>query len=475
MKNKYELNRSRFLQLLTLGVLAYTLPTCTSNVETAPRKPNIIYINIDDLGWTDLGFQGSPFYETPNIDKLASQGMVFTDAYAPAANCAPSRACCMTGQYGPRHGVYTVLSSARGKSEDRKLIPTKNTLFIEEDNLTIAHALKAAGYRTCTAGKWHISKDPNTNGFDVNIGGSEWGHPHGGYFSPYKNPKLKDGPKGEYLTDRLTTEVISFIKGNQHGPFFLYLPYYTVHGPIQAKLATIEKYKNKKNDSEAHNSAAYAAMIENLDENIGRLMAALDDMELSSNTLVLFTSDNGGVYQWTKQWPLRAGKGSYYDGGIREPLIVRWPGNVKSGSKCTVPVSGIDYFPTFLEATGAAKPEGKQLDGVSLVPLLTGNKIEERPLFWHFPIYLQGGNSESRDPKFRTCPGSVVRYGDWKLHEYFEDGGLELYNLKEDIGEKSNLAGKNPNKVNELHDMLITWRTETRAPVPSELNPDYKP
>ncbi|MFC1498123.1 sulfatase [Verrucomicrobiota bacterium] len=468
------MNRRLFLKISLSGTAGAVLPS-VGIAGTAVKKPNIIYINVDDLGWADLGCQGSGFYETPNIDKLASQGMVFSDAYAPAANCAPSRACCLTGQYTPRHGVYTVNNSARGSAKERKLIPTKNTLHIEDSNLTIAHALKAAGYKTCTVGKWHVSEDPLKNGFDVNIAGGKWGGPyHGGYHSPYDYPNCKKEGEGEYLTDRLTSEAIRFITENRDRPFFLYLPYYTVHSPLQAKKDKERLFGGKKG-TKAHKDVKYAAMIASLDEGVGRLMETVKALGLADNSLILFTSDNGGVWKTSKQWPLRAGKGSYYEGGIREPLLVRWPGKIKPGTTCDVPVSGVDFFPTFLEVTAGEKPTSKVLDGVSLMPLLTqSGAIKDRPLFWHFPIYLQGGSSESRDPKFRTRPGSVIRYGDWKLHEYFEDGGLELYNLKDDIGEKKNLADTNPEKVKELHEMLKAWRKQTNAPVPTKKNPKYK-
>ena len=438
-------------------------------------QPNIVYINVDDLGWTDLGYQGSTFYLTPNIDRLASQGMVFTNAYAAAANCAPSRACCLTGQSTPRHGVYTVGGSARGKAQDRKLVPIENTLFIDDDNLTFAHVLQSVGYRTCTIGKWHVSRDPLKNGFDVNIAGFEWGHPQQGYFRPFGMPGLEEGPAGEYLTDRLTAEAVHFVTENRDRPFLLYLPYYTVHSPLQPKPGHQETFEERA-PSQAHKNAKYAAMIHSLDEGIGRLMAALDTLGIADNTLVLFTSDNGGVWNTSKQWPLRAGKGSYYEGGIREPMIVRWPGKTDPGSRCDVAVSAIDFFPTFLAAAQAPLPRRKRLDGASLIPLLTqSGTFKPRPLFWHFPIYLQGGNAETRDPLFRTRPGSVVRDGDWKLHEYFEDGGLELYNLKDDIGEKTNLANTMPAKAQELHTLLQAWRKDTGAPVPETLNPKYRP
>ena len=448
--------------------------------ENTSVRPNIIYINVDDLGWSDLGYQGSSYYRTPNIDRLASQGMIFTAAYAPAANCAPSRASCLTGQYSPRHGIYTVGSSERGKTEDRKIIPVKNTLHIRPDNLTVASVLRDSGYRTCSIGKWHISKDPLQNGFDINIAGGDWGGPyHGGYHSPYDYPECSMKEPGEYLTDRLTGEALAFIEKNRAQPFFLYLAYYTVHSPLQAKPEKEREFQ-KAGKTEAHNNTAYAAMISSLDDGIGRITQSLDSLGLSENTLLLFTSDNGGVWKTSKQWPLRAGKGSYYEGGIREPMIVRWPGRVQPGSVCHVPVCGIDFFPTFLAAAEIESPEGKILDGVSLMPLLLGKgTIPERPLFWHFPIYLEAYFKdepfETRDAKFRTRPGSAMRLGKWKLLEFFEDEGLELYNLEDDIGEKKNLAESNPAITADLQAMLQGWRAETSAPVPGELNPEYKP
>ncbi len=445
----------------------------TAAAYAAKDKPNVLLINIDDLGWSDLGCMGSDYYKTPNIDKMASEGMLFTNGYAAAANCAPSRACLLTGQTTPRHGVYTVLNSDRGSASTRKLIPTKNTLHIEPDNKTLGHLMKSAGYKTCSIGKWHVSNSPLKNGFDINIAGSHAGGPYtGGYHSPYKYPNCVKKEKGEYLTDRLTREAIKFMSETKEQPFFLYLPYFAVHTPIQGKKDKIEKYK-KLPKGKGHDNANYAAMVESVDENIGKLMTALDNLKIANNTLVIFTSDNGGVYKLSRQWPLRSGKGSYYEGGIREPLIVRWPGIIKAGSKSDTPVCNIDFFPTLAAVSGAPAMK-KVLDGVNILPLLTGEReLAERALYWHFPIYLQGGHCESRDPIFRTRPGSAIRLGDWKLHEYFEDGALELYNLKDDLGEKNNLAKKNPELAKKLHDMLKQWRKETNAPVPTELNPAY--
>lgn len=438
-------------------------------------KPNIIYINVDDLGWADLGYQGSNYYETPHIDALAKSGAIFTQAYAPAANCAPSRASCLTGQWTPRHGVYTVGKSDRGKSKNRLLIPTKNTLFIKNDNLTIGHAFQQAGYSTCHIGKWHVTEDPTQNGFSLNIGGNHKGGPYtGGYHSPYTYPNLTNEEKGEYLTDRLTNEAIGFISGVKGKPFFLHLAYYTVHSPLQAKPSKVEYFK-KKEPSKGQANATYAAMISSLDDNIGKLMKSLSKQNLLENTLILFTSDNGGVWNTSKQWPLRAGKGSYYEGGIREPLILSWKGKIAPEQSLDTPVTGLDFFPTFLATADIQKPEGKVLDGANIFPLTQGKDIlYKRPLYWHFPIYLQGGNTDSQDTIFRTRPGSAIRYGNWKLIEYFETGELELYHLSKDPGERNNLTGNFVEKTKTLHTMLKEWRKQTNAPVPTEKNPDYQ-
>ena len=478
-----EIRRRDFLKILGAAAAASARPPVL-RAEPQTTRPNIVFINMDDLGWKDVAFMGSKFYETPNIDKLAAEGMIFTNAYANAANCAPSRACVMSGQYSPRHGVYTVGSSARGSAKTRKLIPTKNRTDLPDDNVTIAEALKASGYISATMGKWHLGSDPKTQGFDVNVAGGAAGHPRS-YFSPYRNPRLADGPKGQHLPHRLTSEAVKFIEANktpstssgQARPMFLYLPYFSVHTPLQAPKDIAAKYRTKT-PAGGQGHSVYAAMIESADANIGRLMKKIDQLGLRENTVVIFTSDNGGIAKISSQAPARAGKGSYYEGGIREPLIVRWPAKIKPGSKCDTPVIGIDFYPTLLEMTGTKKPAGKVLDGVSLMPVLTqSGKLADRALFWHFPIYLQKYSSQdgSRDPLFRTRPGCAMRAGDWKLHEYFEDGGMELYNLAEDLGERNNLADKMPDKTRELHRIMLRWRKDTNAPVPTEKNPQYDP
>ena len=448
-----------------------------------PRKPNIVFIYIDDMGWRDVGFMGSTFYETPHVDKLARQGVVFTSAYANAPNCAPSRACLMSGQYTPRHGVYTVGTSERGSARRRKLIPVKNTTTLRKDVVTVAEALKGAGYVSASMGKWHLGNDPELGpqgqGFDVNVGGFSAGSPPGGYFSPYRNPKLPSGPKGEYLTDRLSDEALKFIEANKDRPFFLYLTHYAVHTPIQAKSDITAKYA-KKGPSGGQGNAKYAAMIESVDQGVGRIAALIEKLGLAKDTVFIFFSDNGGVGGYkacgitggeiTSNAPLKGGKGMLYEGGIREPMFVAWPGTIPPG-KCDVPVIGVDFYPTLCDLAGAARPKGQVLDGVSFMPLLTGERArEERAIFWHFPCYLQGGRGT-----WRTTPAGAVRKGDFKLHEFFEDGHLELYNLKDDIGETTDLAQKMPEKAKELHALLRAWRKSLNAPVPTRPNPAYDP
>ncbi len=431
---------------------------------------------VDDLGWKDVGYMGRRFFETPNIDRVSKEGMVFTRMYAGAANCAPSRACLISGQNTPRHHIYTVSSSERGKSIHRKIIPTPNTTVLADEHFTLPELFKEAGYVTGTFGKWHLGEDPQTQGFDINVAGGHAGSPgNDGYFSPYNVPALEDGPEGEHLTDRLTSEAIAFIERYQDEPFFLYLPYYSVHTPIQAKDSLKAKYAAKEGNEKDVNTV-YAAMVETMDHNVGRILQALDQLELTKHTMVVFTSDNGGIRSIATQEPLRAGKGSYYEGGIRVPCAIRWPGKIPPGSQNDTPVTNLDFFPTFSEVLGLSKPH-KILDGQSLLPLFRGEKTMARPLFWHFPIYLQAYNPEEddgRDPLFRTRPGSVVILDQWKLHEYFEDGGLELYNLAEDIGERRNLADSEIEKRRELYRLLQDWRASTGAPVPTELNPEYR-
>ena len=455
------------LLLFFAGVFSCTPSVRSSSDEDA--RPNIILINIDDMGWRDVGFMGSEYYETPNIDALAADGMIFSNAYAAASNCAPSRACLMSGQWTPRHGIYTVGTSERGKSRDRKLVPVVNNETMPDDNVLIPEVLQKAGYVTCQSGKWHLSEKPELRGFDFSIGGSHTGNP-GSYYPPYKNvPSVKAPADDYYLTNLIMDRTLDFLDSVNNKPFFLYYAPYAVHTPIQPVKALLAKYENKA-EWNGQNNAEYATMVENVDAQIGRLVEVLRNSGKLENTVIFFTSDNGGHYGITKQWPLRSGKGSYYEGGIREPMFVFWKGKIKGGAQSDFPVSQLDFYPTILDMAGIPKPADKILDGASILPVLNqSGDLEERPLFWHFPVYLEAyvkNDSTTQDPLFRTRPGSAVRLGEWKLIQYFENNDIELYNLKEDIGEVNNLAESNPEKVRELVGILDTWREKTVAPVP---------
>ena len=457
------------LSLILLLVLAAVLLSCG---RRKAEFPNIVFIMADDLGWKDLGFMGSTYYETPHLDRLAAEGMVFSQAYAAAANCAPSRASLMTGTYATDHGIYTVASSERGDARIRRIIPAENTTVLDDAYVTLAEALKMAGYTTINIGKWHLGEDPCTQGMDLNVGGGSWGHPKS-YFAPFIQPDL-EAPEGSHLTDYLTREAVAFMRQHRTDPFFLYLPYYAVHTPLQAKSALEQKYTEKESQG-CQQHPVYAGMVENLDSCIGSLLEELDYLGLSENTLVVFTSDNGGIRHVSCQDPLRAGKGSYYEGGIRVPLVFRWPGRILAGSHAETPVIHLDFFPTFMELTGSEVPA--DLDGFSLWPLLSrSGSLKERPLFFHFPVYLEAykrGRDGSRDPLFRTRPGSVIRKGHWKLQYYYEDGGVELYNLRDDVGETSNLAAAHPGITEDLLSRLMRWLEEEQAPVHFKTIPAY--
>ena len=459
---------------LTIGFLYIGLIFISCNTNEGIKKPNIVIINVDDMGWKDLGYMGSQYYETPNIDQLSGSGMIFTNGYASAANCAPSRACLMTGKWTTRHGIYTVASSERGESRYRKLIPTENTTILSKEFPTIASILNENSYITCHSGKWHLSTSPLDYGFMVNIGGGQNGHPRS-YYPPYGNVNIKGKP-GEYLTDAIMSETLQFLD-TVKSPFFLYYAPYAVHTPIHPIKKLLPKYKDKP-PWQGQDNADYATMVENLDNNIGQLISLLRNRELLKNTLIIFTSDNGGLYGITKQKPLRAGKGSYYEGGIRVPYFFVWEGKIKENSVNDIPLTNLDLFPTLLEVSGIDSSPYNP-DGQNLLPILTGKSdYLDRPLYWHFPVYLEAYNvhdNENRDSLFRTRPGSVIRKGDWKLHYYFEDKVLELYNLSQDISERNNLVNANPEKTQELFMLLQDWWSKTNAPIPTELNLDFRP
>ena len=478
-------NAIKRLPWLVLGWIL-TLHPCFGD-DADSIRPHVVYINADDLGVQDVGFNDNAF-RTPNLDRLATQGMTFTNAYAPAANCSPSRACVLSGLWTPRHGVYTVGQSDRGKSKDRKLIPTKNTQFLASKVVTLAETLKSAGYRTIHLGKYHIGRDPLANGFDENVGGDQNGSPAGGYYSPWNKGEMarwsSTVPDPSHRIDVFVREAQRFLKENHsRGPMFVHFSPYLVHSPLTAVPEYVAGYEDRGIDPR------YGSMVEKFDQAVGKLLETLERLKIAKRTIVIFSSDNGGIAAIHSQSPYRGGKGSYYDGGIREPMLVRWPGVVEPGSRCEEIVNTLDLYPTLVEVAeidvgeievgeiDGAEPV--RLDGVSLVPLLRGTD-EWQPVtqYWHFPVYLQkyaGKKDDARDALFRTRPGSAMRDGRWKLHEYFEDGAIELYDLESDPGERQNLVAEKPDVAQRLHQKLRAWRERTAAPVPTELNPEYEP
>lgn len=446
--------------LVTLLSLAVTLPATAA--EPAPR-PNIIFVLVDDLGWTDVACFGSKFYETPNIDRLATQGMRFTDAYSACTVCSPTRASVLTGQYPAR--LHLTDWIAGHKRPFAKLSVPDWTMQLSADIPNVAKSLKSAGYATASIGKWHLGPEtcwPDKQGFDLNIAGCDKGQPPS-YFSPYKIPTLTDGPDGEFLSDRLTAEALKFIEANQGRPFFLYLPHYAVHTPLRAKKEVIAKYKAKADPGAPHNNPTYAALVESVDDSVGRLLQKLEDLKLGGNTIIVFTSDNGGLKNVTSNVPLRAGKGSAYEGGVRVPLIVKWPGVTKPGSIDHTPVISADYFPTLLAMTGAPAPASHAVDGESLVPLLRqSGPLKRDALYWHYPHYHPGG----------ATPYGAVRAGDFRLVEFYEDNRVELYNLKDDLGETQDLAAKLTEKTAALRQKLHDWRQRVGAQMPTP-NPAF--
>ncbi len=441
-------------------------------------KPNILFIYLDDFGYRDTGFMGSDFYETPNLDALAKNGMIFTDAYSCAANCAPARACLLSGQYTPRHKLYNVGTRPRGAAAHRRLLHIPGVDVLNPKIKTWAQQLQAAGYKTGTFGKWHLSQDPLPYGFDVNIGGTKSGGPPRGYYPPHgKAPGLKNAPKNEYLTDRLSDEVIKFIRQNKDAAWCAYLTHFAVHTPLQPKKELVGKYQSKK-AGKLHKHVKMATMIQAVDDGVGKIQKTLDELGLTKKTVIIFFSDNGGYGPATDMAPLKGYKGTYYEGGIRVPFFVYWPGVVKSGTRSAEPIIGVDLYPTLCEIGGAKMPQGQVADGKSLVSLFNGKQktLGGRSLYWHFPAYLQsyrGVHDEQRDPLFRSRPCSIIRDGKWKLHQYFESGDLELYNLSDDVGETKNLAESQSEKCNELLTKLKQWQKETKADIPTKPNPDF--
>jgi arylsulfatase A-like enzyme len=455
------------------------------------KKLNFIFILADDLGWRDLGCYGSTFYETPHIDLLADQGMQFMNAYAACAVCSPTRASIMTGKYPARMNTTDWFGAPQPGTvkshwtKNKPLLPAPYDEQLSLDEVTIAEAFKEAGYLTFFAGKWHLGGKgfyPEDQGFEINQGGHERGWPPGGYFSPYKNPKLLDGKKGEHLPNRLADECIDFLENTKDNSFLLFLSFYSVHTPLQAPDELIGKYKMKasliefegdefipegeRQVRQVQNHAVYAAMVEALDSAVGKVLSALDSLQLTNRTAIIFMSDNGGLSTAegspTSNVPLRAGKGWLYEGGIREPMIIKWPEKVIPGSVCQEQVISTDFYPTMLEMAGLPLRPGQHKDGTSIVPVLLDKTLmSPRPIFWHYPHYgNQGGN-----------PGAAVLFGDFKLIHFFEDNRIELYNIEQDIGETENLADKIPEKKQELFLLLQKWKKEVGARMPIQ-NPE---
>lgn len=451
------------------NLLALIFCLTIASFAAAQSRPNIVFILADDLGWTDLGCQGSKYYETPNIDRLAAQGLRLTSYYH-CQNCTPTRAALMSGQYPPRTGIYTVGSLERGDAGRRKLDVPQNETNLPLDRVTIAQALKDAGYATGMFGKWHIGQQgpyhPGRRGFDEAIVSM------GRHYNFTTQPKA-EVPEGAYLADWLTDKAVDFLERHKSGPFFLYLPHFGVHTPLQAKPELIEKYKAKPGVG-GHSNPVYAAMIDSVDQSVGRVLAKLDELKLAENTVVIFASDNGGVGGYAREGigskentdnaPLRGGKGTLYEGGVRVPFIVRCPGVIQPGTTSDEPGMHIDVYPTLLEIAGAKGPPKQVLDGVSLVPVFKqpASKLPREALYVHFPGYLEGGPSA-----WRTTPVGTVRSGDFKLLEFFETGKVELYNLKEDLGERQDLAASLPDKARELQENLAAWRKSVGAKMPT--------
>ncbi len=449
----------------------------------------------DDLGWNDLSADGSTFHESPNIDRIAKEGMRFTQAYATCQVCSPSRASILTGKYTPRHGITDWIGSPTGEAwrESKrftKLLPPEYEHGLRADEVTFAELLRRAGYRTFFAGKWHCGEEgayPEDFGFEINKGGWCAGSPVGGYFAPYHNPKLEDGPAGESLPLRLARETSDFIAQHKDEPFLAYLSFYSVHGPNQTSQNRWEKFRQKATAQptpdnrfifdrrlpvrQVQDCPIYAGMIEAMDDAVGIVLDKLDELGLSENTIVCFTSDNGGVSSGdaysSSMLPLRGGKGRQWEGGIREPLYVRLPELIEPGAVCDVPVSGIDFYPTFLQLAQVDIPSEQDIDGKSIMTLLKtkeDKEIIERDLFWHYPHYgNQGGD-----------PSSIIRSGDWKLIHYYEDDRDELYNLDSDPGEQTDVAAMNQELASEFRHRLDQWLLEVNAKMPAP-DPEYDP
>ena len=450
-----------FAPLLFFATL---LPLQCSGAATG--KPNVVLILADDLGWTDLACFGSDLHETPHLDRLAREGMRFTQSYSACTVCSPTRAALLTGKYPARLHVTDWIP---GQMPDNpKLLVPDWTKHLPLEEQTIAESFKAAGYVTASIGKWHLGPEqyyPEQHGFDLNIAGTDKAQPPS-YFAPWKIPTLPEGQDGDYLTDRLGDEAVKFIENARDQPFFLYLPHFAVHTPIQGRADLVKKYQSKLKAGLTHANPAYAAMVESLDATVGRVRAKLDELNVAGRTIIIFTSDNGGRIPTTSNKPLRFGKASAYEGGVRVPLIVHWPGVTKLATTSDTPVITMDLFATLSEMCGM--PVARKMDGISLVPLLRATgELSRDTLFWHYPHhqhYQLGG----------AMPYGAIRSGDFKLIEFFNDLRVELYNVRADLSEQNDLASVLPQKVEELRSRLHAWRQEVGAQMPTP-NPKHDP
>ena len=470
---------AKISRMTILFLLGYGLLSCDKQEQKAPEKtpPNIIFILADDLGWRDVGFNGSKFYETPVLDSLANEGIQFTNAYANAPNCAPTRASIMSGQYTFRHEVLTVHQSDKGDRKAQELVPVFGIDTLKQRILSIPEMLKIAGYHTAHFGKWHLGNDPQSgpkaHGFDINVGGWEKGSPKS-YFSPYKNPELKDGPEGEQLTDRLTDEVIKYLdyRKDVHEPFFINFWTYGVHAPLQTKEELVKKYEAKETVDRQTN-ATYAGMIETLDDNIGRLVKKLEENKQLDNTIILFFSDNGGSWKATYNDPLKGCKGTLYEGGVREPAFVFAPGLFEGKKVIEQPIISTDFYPTFMDWAGVDQEPNQVLDGKSLTGLINGQQWEERPIFWYMPVFLPARGYANNVYAFRNIPGAAMRKGNYKLIWYYNETFGELYDLSTDIGEEIDLREAKPKIYKEMMMELNQWHDQNEIVIPNELNPLY--
>ena len=465
----------RRMRSLAAGVLAATAFLIGGAAPAADRKPNVVFIMADDLGYSDVACNGSRFYRTPNIDRMAEQGIRLTDGYSCGPNCQPTRATLMSGQYGPRTGVYTVGSIERFAWRTRPLRPVDNVQKLPLETYTLAQAIKDAGYATALFGKWHLGQDeahhPSKRGFDEAIVAM------GKHFDFETIPKV-DYPPGTYLADFLTDKAVDFIARNKERPFFLALHHFGVHAPFQAKPEVVARFVGTRPVGGQHDPT-YAAMIASVDESVGRVLKTIDDLGLGEDTLVVFTSDNGGVGGYaragvqagkeiTDNAPLRGGKGMLYEGGIRVPYVFRWTGKIPAGTTSDRPINSVDLYPTLLELVGGKAKS--TLDGTGYLNLLTSGG-RDRPardaLYWHFPGYLGAARGH-----WRTTPAGAIRDGDWKVVEFFETGKVELYNLRDDPGESRDLSAEHPDRAAALHAKLVAWRKHVKAPMPTPHTPD---